>query len=242
MMKKNMRRVLALAAVSVTMLCLGGCTSRAERAADEAEYNKAVSEYVQQKNELDALREQVEREESCVDEYIAAINATVNGESFAALDESAEYTAQAVVPEGMRFDYWLINGERVEGGENISVPAVGGTVVEAVLRAEKRLVATDAKMCLIDADGNRVGESFTELCFEDMESVSVCVYAETDDLTTVDHWIINGVAIDANGYILELYAHDLTGATSFVPVFAACYTQHEAADPTPRYQQVPLRY
>lgn len=241
-MKKKLCRALALTAAILMLPCLGGCTSRAERAAAEAEYESAMAEYVRQLAELEALREQVEHEENSTDEYIAAINALFDGERFALIDGAAEYTAQAVVPEGMKVDYWLVNGERVEGGESISVPAVGGTVVEAVLRAEKRLTATDAKMCLIDADGNRVGESFTELSFEDMESVSVCVYTETDDLTTVDHWIINGVALDVYGYVLEFRAYDLTEATSFVPVFAACYTQHEAADPTPRYQQVPLRY
>lgn len=241
-MKKTMRRVLALAAAMLMLPCLGGCTGKAERAAAQAEYEKAMQEYARQQAELDALRERVEHAENNADEYIAAINATVNGERFALVNEGGEYTAQAVLPEGMRVDYWLINGERVEGGESVSVPAVGGTVVEAVLRPEKWLRAVDAKMCLIDADGSRVGESFTELCFEDMESVSVCIYAETDDLTTVDHWIVNGVALDAYGYILEFYARDLTEATTFVPVFAACYTQHEAADPTPRYQQVPLRY
>lgn len=241
-MKKKLCRAIALTAAVLMLPCLGGCTSRAERAAAEAEYESAIAEYMRQQAELEALREQVEYEENSTDEYIAAINALFDGERFALIDGAAEYTAQAVVPEGMRVDYWLVNGERVEGGECISVPAVGGTVVEAVLRPEKRLVATDAKMCLIDADGNRVGESFTELSFEDMESVSVCVYAETDDLTTVDHWIVNGVALDVYGYVLEFRAYELTEATSFVPVFAACYTQHEAADPTPRYQQVPLRY
>lgn len=241
-MKKKLCRALALTAAILMLPCLGGCTSRAERAAAEAEYESAMAEYERQLAELEALREQVEHEENSTDEYIAAINALFDGERFALIDGAAEYTAQAVVPEGMKVDCWLVNGERVEGGESISVPAVGGTVVEAVLRAEKRLTATDAKMCLIDADGNRVGESFTELSFEDMESVSVCVYAETDDLTTVDHWIVNGVALDVYGYVLEFRAYDLTEATSFVPVFAACYTQHEAADPTPRYQQVPLRY
>lgn len=241
-MKKKLCRAIALTAAVLMLPCLGGCTSRAERAAAEAEYESAIAEYMRQQAELEALREQVEYEENSTDEYIAAINALFDGERFALIDGAAEYTAQAVVPEGMRVDYWLVNGERVEGGEYISVPAVGGTVVEAVLRPEKRLVATDAKMCLIDADGNRVGESFTELSFEDMESVSVCVYAETDDLTTVDHWIVNGVALDVYGYVLEFRAYELTEATSFVPVFAACYTQHEAADPTPRYQQVPLRY
>lgn len=241
-MKKKLCRAIALTAAVLMLPCLGGCTSRAERAAAEAEYESAIAEYMRQQAELEALREQVEYEENSTDEYIAAINALFDGERFALIDGAAEYTAQAVVPEGMRVDYWLVNGERVEGGEYISVPAVGGTVVEAVLRPEKRLVATDAKMCLIDADGNRVGESFTELSFEDMESVSVCVYAETDDLTTVDHWIVNGVALDVYGYVLEFRAYELTEATSFVPVFAACYTQHEAADRTPRYQQVPLRY
>lgn len=241
-MKKKLCRAIALTAAVLMLPCLGGCTSRAERAAAEAEYESAIAEYMRQQAELEALRKQVEYEENSTDEYIAAINALFDGERFALIDGAAEYTAQAVVPEGMRVDYWLVNGERVEGGECISVPAVGGTVVEAVLRPEKRLVATDAKMCLIDADGNRVGESFTELSFEDMESVSVCVYAETDDLTTVDHWIVNGVALDVYGYVLEFRAYELTEATSFVPVFAACYTQHEAADPTPRYQQVPLRY
>lgn len=241
-MKKKLCRAIALTAAVLMLPCLGGCTSRAERAAAEAEYESAIAEYMRQQAELEALREQVEYEENSTDEYIAAINALFDGERFALIDGAAEYTAQAVVPEGMRVDYWLVNGERVEGGECISVPAVGGTVVESVLRPEKRLVATDAKMCLIDADGNRVGESFTELSFEDMESVSVCVYAETDDLTTVDHWIVNGVALDVYGYVLEFRAYELTEATSFVPVFAACYTQHEAADPTPRYQQVPLRY
>lgn len=189
-MKKTMRRVLALTAAMLMLPCLGGCTGKAERAAAQAEYEKAMQEYERQQAELDALRERVEHAENSADEYIAAINATVNGERFALVNEGGEYTAQAVLPEGMRVDYWLINGERVEGGE----------------------------------------------------SVSVCIYAETDDLTTVDHWIVNGVALDAYGYILEFYARDLTEATTFVPVFAACYTQHEAADPTPRYQQVPLRY
>ena len=212
-MKKTMRRVLALAAAMLTLPCLGGCTGRAERAAAQAEYEKAMQEYERQQAELDALRERVEHAENSADEYIAAINATVNGESFALVNEGGEYTAQAVLPEGMRVDYWLINGERVEGGESVSVPAVGGTVVEAVLRPETEAIIGAAAL-----------QSLQQYNF------------------TKAFMGANGVALDAYGYILECYARDLTEATTFVPVFAACYTQHEAADPTPRYQQIPLRY
>lgn len=241
-MREPLRRIGALALTAVLTLSLTGCTDKEAEAAANAAYDKAMREYEQQVKELDELRERAEEAENAVSEYIAAVNATVNGVSFALVDGSAEYTAQAVLPDGMKVDHWLLNGESVDGGESITFAAEGNTVVEAVFRPEKKLTAVNSLMCLVDENEKDISEPFTELNFEDRESVSVRVYAETNDLVTVDHWIINGVAVDINSFILEFYAHDLTEATTFEPVFAACYTQHEAADPTPRYQQVPLSY
>ena len=241
-MRETVRRICALALTAVLALGLTGCTDKEAEAAANAAYDEAVREYERQQKELDELRARVEAAENTVEEYIAAVNATVSGGSFALIDGSAEYTAEAVCPVGMKGDHWLINSERAEGGESIRFSADGNTVIEAVFRPEKKLNAVNSFMCLVDENENVISEPFTELSFEDKDSVSVRVYAETDDLTTVDHWIVNGVALDAYGFVLEFYAHDITEATTFEPVFAACYTQHEAADPTPRYQQVPLAY
>ncbi len=241
-MREPVRRICALVLTAVLALGLTGCTDKEAEAAAKAAYDRAVQEYEQQMKELDALRAQAEAAENAVDEYIAAVNATVNGESFALIDGSAEYTAQAVVPDGMQVDHWLINGESRDGGESIRFSAGGNTVVEAVFRPEKKLTAVNSLMCLVDENENVISEPFTELNFEDRDSVSVRVYTETDDLTTVDHWIVNGVAVDVYGFVLAFCAHDITEATTFEPVFAACYTRHEGEDPTPRYQQVPLAY
>lgn len=242
-MKIKLRRLCAVLMPVFLSIGLVGCgSSGAEEEAARAAYEAELREYNRQCAELEELRARVEETENSVDEYIAAVNATVNGESFALVDGSLEYTAQAVLPDGMLVDHWLLDGESFPGGESFSFSAEGGCVVEAVLRPEKKLTAINAKMSLMDENGKPVGESFTELSLEDRDSVSVLVYAETDDLTTVDHWIVNGVAIDVYGFVLEFRAYDLSETTTFEPVFAACYTQHEAADPTPRYQQVPLSY
>lgn len=240
-MRNTVRRVCA--AVLCTMLVTGltACTSKAQREANAA-YEQAMKEYQRQADELEALRAETEAAESVVDEYIACVNALIGGESFARIDGRAEYTAEAVVPEGMKVDYWLLNGERTEGGETLTFPAAGGTVAEAVLRPEKKLTAINSLMCLVDENENVISEPFTELNFEDKDSVSVRVYAETDDLTTVDHWIVNGVAVDVYGFVLQFCVHDVDEALTVEPVFAACYTRHEGPDPTPRYQQVPLAY
>lgn len=254
-MKKRFRLFVALALAAVTAVSLCGC-ARDEREAALAAYQEGMTLYNRQKQELDTLRQEAEDAAAVVEETIAAVNATVDGESFALIDGRSEYTAEAVLPDGMRVDYWLVDGQRQEGGSSITFSADGCMTVEAVLRPEKRVTCTDALMCLIDEDGNRIGEPFTELCFEDgytdprtgktvdTGTVSLCVYAETDDLTTVDHWIVNGVALDVYSFVLEFNVYDLAEAMDFQPVFAACYIQHEAPDPSalPQYQSVPLPY
>lgn len=245
-MRDTIRRLCALVLSAVLALSLAGCTDKEAEAAAKAAYDQAVREYEQQVKELDGLRAQAEAEESKVDAYIAAVNATVNGESFALLDGSAEYTAEAVVPEGMKVDHWLINGETADGGETVSFPAEGNTVVEAVLRQEKKLTAINSEIYIVDENDKIIDGPFTELNFEDMGSVSVRLYSETNDLTTVDHWIVNGRAVDVPYlFALEFFAHDITEATTFEPVFAACYLRHTVEDPYaygPVFEQVPLAY
>lgn len=245
-MRDTVRRLCALILPAVLALGLAGCTDKEAEAAAREAYDRAVREYEQQVKELDELRAQAEAAENTIDEYIAAVNATVNGESFALLDGSAEYTAEAVVPEGMKVDHWLINGERVDGGESISFPAEGNTVAEAVLRPEKILTAINCDIYIVDENDKIVDGPFTELNFEDMGSVSVRLYSETNDLTTIDHWIVNGRAIDVTyKHALEIYARDVTEATTFEPIFAACYLDHTAEDPYangPIFQTIPLAY
>ena len=256
-MKKIFHRAVCLF-LPALMLALSGCGARVDGAA----YNAALEEYIaaQQKYSQDVARlreleKKVSNLESGSGMYIAAVNATVCGESFHALDGSGDYTAEAELWDGMAVDYWLVNGERVEGGSSLTFEASDNTIVEAVLREKKIVRSINSYLTFIDSEGNRVGEPFTELCFEepyqhpmegliDSGTVTVRVFAETDSLTTVDHWIMNGVALDAREYYLEFDARDISEATTFEPVFAACYIRHEAEDPSalPQYERVPLNY
>lgn len=242
-MNKIVKRVGAVAAV-VLVFCL--MTSFGARLGGKQEKSSEpdVSEYQAQMQKLEELRKKAEAAEAKKDTYIAAVNAEFDGELFAPAD-GAEHTAHAVLPEGMFVDYWLVNGEKTEGGADFTVFATEHTTLEAVFRPEKKLVSVNSFMRLLDEDGKPTGEPFTELSFEDRESVSVIVDTETDMLTTVDHWIVNGIAIDdAYDHYLNIYVKDITEATSFEPIFAACYLRHDAKEPQigPLFETIPLAY
>lgn len=245
-MKKFLK---ALCAVAVSVFVFFMLTSFGAQTGQKQEPSGTVqpdrSEYNAQLQRLDELRREAEAAEAEVQKkyYIAAVNAAFDGEPFAPAD-GEEHTAQAILPDGMLVDYWLLNGERVEGGESFTLSATENTTLEPVLRKEKKLVAVNSFMYLLDENGRQTGEPFTELSFEDRESVSVIIMTDTDMLTTVDHWIVNSVAIDGYEHCLHIYAKNITEPMTFEPIFAACYLRHDVPIEVQwkLFETVPLAY
>lgn len=106
-------------------------------------------------------------------------------------------TAAAVVPHGMVFSHWNINGKPITAqGETLSLDVTGNTVVEAVLRKELKVTVINAYLQLLDSKGNAKGNKVKEYVFEKAEGkkVSLYIHAEVPKNHVIDHWRINGVA------------------------------------------------
>ena len=185
---------------------------------DEAQ-NKTDDEKVQSETQPVAVKE----------DYVHAVNATIDGETSAAITENASFEAKAEIPEGMVVDYWTLNGVAQENsaGESFSFTAEATTVVEPVFRAEKKVTAINAELRFVDADRKPAGDAFTEFVFED-EYLNTATNENVSDGTInlevkavvpagkmVDYWLINGVKYYYGTGVSSFVVEQLDEATTY---------------------------
>ena len=192
-----------------------------------------------------------------VGDPVIALNASVNGETSLSVEAGTELTAQAIIPEGMAVDAWLLNGQPQDAaGDSFTFTPEGQTVVEALLRPELTVTAVHANLQFLDRNHSRSGQEFKEFVFEDDYvnpvtgedvpggSVSVYVRAEIPQGMNIEYWLINGVPYYFNSYVSGFRVMDLKESTVFEPVVYGVQPQTaRPADPVdPPPSETPVTY
>ena len=272
-----MKRIGSLVLALLMLLCLTGCQSGGNQAELEAakvqvqllqqqldEANAALAEA--EKGDDTATVQIAEPEAAPAPEMfqIAAVNARINGEQRAAIHvgETAELTAEAVIPEGMALDYWALNGERLaeQTGASCTFTAQDNAVIEAVLRPVKTVTAINATMQFLNAKDKAGGDPFTEFVFEEdyvnpvtgetVPGGTITVYVEADVPRgyEVDYWLINHVPYYYNRTVTSFRVDDLDASTEYEVVLKkkgeASSTPKPATQPntTPAPTEEPVYY
>lgn len=182
-------------------------------------------------NELAEAQAAIDAAKADVSQYAFLINASADGETIVALDGETSLSICADVPEGMKLAGWTVNGTAVNTmDEQLELTLSENTVVKAEFRPVKRVVCHNCTMQFLNYYEDGGGESFSEFNFEDDYvnsftglpqpggSLLLCVQAPIPAGKNLDHWLINGVAMDVPGTVNIFNAY-VTGAAEFEPVF-----------------------
>lgn len=181
--------------------------------------------------EFAALEERIAAAEADRESYVYLINASVNGETVLPIDGETRLTVDAAVPEDMKLAQWTVNGESLNTlEESIEVTVSENTVIKAEFRPIKKVTCINCSAQFLNCYENNGGESFAEFVFEDDYmntftglteeggSLLLCVQASIPAGKILDHWLINGQAMNIPGTVNIFNAY-VTEAATFEPVY-----------------------
>lgn len=229
-----MKKIFALLLALILLLSMAGCVSQDDLNAVQAELDITRTALSAKETELADKLAQIADLQAQVDALngaaaVYSLHATIDGQSVTAIDSETELTAQAVLVEGQVVDHWELNGEVQADAkeETFTFTASGNTVVEAVLRAEKKVTTVNCKLRFLNDKGEAKGDSYEEFVFEkpyknpvtEQEvtdgTITVQVKAEIPSGYTVDYWKINGIEYHYSTNFSSFVVHDLDEATEY---------------------------
>lgn len=183
------------------------------------------------KAEFEDLAARLAAAEAETASYVYLINASVNGETVLPVAGETKLTVDAAVPEDMKLSQWTVNGVSLNTlEESIEVTVSENTVIKAEFRPIKKVTCINCTAQFLNYYENNGGESFTEFVFEDdymntftgMQekggSLLLCVQAPIPGGKILDHWLVNGQALNIPGTVNIFNAY-VTEATTFEPVY-----------------------
>ncbi len=231
-----MKRFFALALALIMLLSMAGCGSdkgneklEAELAETQQELADVQEELAETKQKLTETEQELSKANASGGQTVTAINATVNGKASITINQDTELTAMAALEEGQIVEGWKVNGVLQEGtsGDALVFTAKGNTVVEAIVRQEKKLTAINATIRFLDAKGKAAGDTLTEFVFEKEYTnpvtketvpggkISAEIKAVIPSGKVVDYWLINGVPYYYNSTVSSFIVKDLDETTVY---------------------------
>ena len=214
-----MKRFFALFLALVLLLSMAGCVSKDDLTAKQAQ--------------IEELQAQLETLQNAPESNLVyALHATIDGQNMKSITEETTLTAQAVLTEGQVVDHWELNGEIQEEAKDASFTftATENTVVEAVLRAEKKVTTINCKLRFLNEKDEAAGDSYEEFVFEkpyihpiseteiENGTITVQVKAEIPSGYVLDYWKINGVEYHFANTVNSFIVKDLDEATEYEAV------------------------
>lgn len=189
-----MKKIIAIILVLLTVMTLAACGSNEELTAAQAEIQQLQAKLTEMENASEVST-------------VYSLHATIDGQTSVELDGEKTLTAQAVMNEGQVVDHWELNGvvQANAEEETFSFTASESTIVEAILRAEKKVTTVNCELRFLDDKGKAAGDTYEEFTFEKTYQHPVTEEEITDGTITVqvsaripsgyvlDYWKINGV-------------------------------------------------
>ena len=235
-----MKKILSLILAVLLLVSLVGCASGNEPAQPAQQTGISQAELDAVKAELAAKEAQIAELKAQLDQPDAigvyALHATIDGQDVVAINGETELTAQALLDEGQVVDHWELSGEIMEASdETFTFTASGETIVEAVLRAEKKVTTINCKIRFLNDKGEAAGDSYEEFVFEKPYqnpvtneeiadgTITMQVKAEIPSGYMVDYWIINGVKYDYSNTVNSFIVEGLNEATEYEVVLKEIY-------------------
>lgn len=165
-------------------------------------------------------------------EYAVGVDCTVNGQARAALYGITKIVCSPVVPEGMAFDHWEVNGKRdAETKATLELSVSKSTVIRAVLHEKKIVKCINCYLEFLDAKNNAKGSKYTEFDFENEYKnpvtgskckgglIDFYLFASVPRGMQVDYWLINGVKYQPPSNLTKFRVVGLDEATVYEVVF-----------------------
>jgi len=239
-----MKKVIAALLAVLMVLAMAGCAKD-----NDAEFALLQAQLAQLQAQLDGQSTSdvpeapVQDDDVPADDYIYLYNAHVDGQDRIAFKGHKSVTAEAIIPEGMAVDCWLVGGEEMAGDEDDTVTfnASGTTAVQAKLRPEKTVITINAQMKFIDEHDKPKGEPFELFVFEEEflnpvtnewhEGGTITVYVEAvvPKGYVIDYWKINEIPYYYNKTVSAFTVVELDESTVYEVVL-----RKVDATPTPK--------
>ena len=168
-----MKKAFILCILCALLACIAVLPALAEDIPDLAEINAAIAaaetELAEAKAELAEATYAMENAVASRPFAVAGINCTINGVCALSVEPNGEsLECTAVVPEGMEFDHWEINGGHAQDGPvGARFVFTDTTVVKAVLREKKAVAAENACIQFLDARGRAKGDKLESFDFSE---------------------------------------------------------------------------
>lgn len=232
-----MKRFFVLILALLMLLSLTACGSDGDIKALEEELAQAKTSLAQAERSLARAEQELEQAQQALDQVqsapitytVQSINATINEKTSLEITQVTEFTAIATLAEGQIVDGWKVNGQLQDGaaGNSFVFTAQGNTVVEAVVRQEKKLTTVNATIQFLDAKGKASGDTLTEFVFEKDYvnpvtkqtcpggKISAQIKAVVPSGKVVDYWLINGVPYFYNTGVTSFIVEDLDETTVY---------------------------
>lgn len=214
-----MKKILSIVLAMVLIISMAGCFSKDELNAKQTQIDQLQAQ-------IDALQNAPEAN------LVYALNATIDGQNMKTITQATTLNAQAVLSEGQVVDHWEVNGEvQAEAkDETFSFTASEHTIVEAVLRPEKKVTTVNCKIRFLNEKNEATGDSYEEFVFEkpyihpiseteiENGTITVQVKAEIPSGYVLDYWKINGVEYHFANTVNSFIVKDLDEATEYEAV------------------------
>ena len=231
------RRLFAAAAVflaaALLFLCPlpGSSVARADDAVTLESLRTAIAqaetELAESKAELAEARYEAEAASGYLPFTAVGVHCLLDGRYALELEPgAAPVRCTPVIPDGMEFDHWEINGEPVEGGaDGASFSLTDNSVVMAVFRESRIVTARYAGLRFLDARKRAAGSEFERFDFRESYVhpvtaksceagvITLRVTASPPRGRKLTGWYLNGILHtfkkDASAFTVEFLDHSM---------------------------------
>lgn len=223
-----MKKLFSLFLAILMLLSMTACGSSGDLDAANAQITDLNGQINELKAQLEAATGKA---------VVYALQATIDDKEFVTIDGEKSLAAKAKLEEGQVVDHWELNGQIQEGAtdDTFTFTASESAIVEAVIRAEKKVTTVNCTIRLLDKDGDPAGDTYEEFSFEKpytnpvtkeeitTGTASFQVKAKVPSGYTVDYWLINGVKYDPSTTVHSFIVTDLDEATEYEAVLKEIY-------------------
>lgn len=226
MIMRKFEKCVLLLIIALIALVAAGCAAPA--ISEQSVSNDALTNKVSElEGKIAELKQQADKN------IVIGINALLskdgdskdNAQNQIEFLKTATINAYPVISDGMAFDYWNVNGKRIdEQNQQLTINVSANTAIEAVLKELPKISAVNAFFQLLDDKKEPTGDKISEYVINkdnnETEDGKISIYlcAQIPKGFEIDYWLINNKPHHFNKAVTEFKALDLSDSVEYEAV------------------------